>query len=196
MLDNFVFKCHAQRTFARSLCLKRHSSFNIAWNRHGQWHNCCEQHRPTCVDVCMIAQFWTISSADLSSSVTSSMTTMTTTSYLMCFMTTSSTTLYLMRSMTTSSSTFSFPSLMSSMSCKSKKPIIVRQKKEHKWGGGSCPPGKCTDFGGGKCLTIPRSTASPVHNVYFVKYDVTVSFLAQVLNTVTYFVSQVLDTAS
>ena len=34
------------------------------------------------------------------------------------------------------------------------------------------------------------------HNVYFVKYDVTVSFLAQVLDTVTYFVSQVLDTAS
>ena len=27
----------------------------------------------------------------------------------------------------------------------------------------------------------------PVHNVYFVKYDVTVSFLAQVLDTVTYF---------
>ena len=36
----------------------------------------------------------------------------------------------------------------------------------------------------------------PLHNVYFVKYDVTVSFLAQVLNTVTYFVPQVLDTAS
>ena len=33
----------------------------------------------------------------------------------------------------------------------------------------------------------------PVHNVYFVKYDVTVSFLAQVLDTVTYFVSHVLD---
>ena len=31
-----------------------------------------------------------------------------------------------------------------------------------------------------------------VHNVYFVKYDVTVYFLAQVLDTVTYFVSQVL----
>ena len=29
MLDNFVFKCHAQRTFARSLCLKRHSSSSI-----------------------------------------------------------------------------------------------------------------------------------------------------------------------
>ena len=36
----------------------------------------------------------------------------------------------------------------------------------------------------GKCLT-------PVHNVYFVKYDVTVSFMAQLLDTVTYFVSQV-----
>ena len=35
-----------------------------------------------------------------------------------------------------------------------------------------------------------------VHNVYFVKYDVTVSFLAQVLDTVTYLVPQVLDTAS
>ena len=29
-------------------------------------------------------------------------------------------------------------------------------------------------------------------NVYFVKYDVTLSFLAQVLDTVTYFVSHVL----
>ena len=34
---------------------------------------------------------------------------------------------------------------------------------------------------------------STVHNVYFVKYDVTVSFLVQVLDTVTYFVSHVLD---
>ena len=41
---------------------------------------------------------------------------------------------------------------------------------------------------------LPLSTA--LHNLYFVKYDVTVSFLAQVLDTVTYFVSQVLDTAS
>ena len=32
----------------------------------------------------------------------------------------------------------------------------------------------------------------PMHNVYFVQYDVTVTFLAQVLDTVTYFVSQVL----
>ena len=32
-----------------------------------------------------------------------------------------------------------------------------------------------------------------MHNVYFVKYDVTVSFLAQVLDIVTYFVSHVFD---
>ena len=31
-----------------------------------------------------------------------------------------------------------------------------------------------------------------MHNVYFVKYDVTVSYMAQVLDTVTYFVSHVL----
>ena len=37
---------------------------------------------------------------------------------------------------------------------------------------------------------------SPLHNVQFVKYDVTVSFMAQVLDTVTYLVPQVLDTAS
>ena len=35
-----------------------------------------------------------------------------------------------------------------------------------------------------------------VHNVQFVKYDDTVSFMAQVLDTVTYLVPQVLDTAS
>ena len=35
-----------------------------------------------------------------------------------------------------------------------------------------------------------------LNNVYFVKYDVTVFFLAQVLDTVTYFVPQVLDTVS
>ena len=39
-------------------------------------------------------------------------------------------------------------------------------------------------------------SAFPVHNVQFVKYDVTVSFMAQVLDTVTYLVPQVLDTAS
>ena len=37
---------------------------------------------------------------------------------------------------------------------------------------------------------------APVHNVQFVKYAVTVSFMAQVLDTVAYLVSQVLDTAS
>ena len=40
------------------------------------------------------------------------------------------------------------------------------------------------------------STPAPVHYVQFVKYDVTVSFMAQVLDTVTYLVPQVLDTAS
>ena len=39
-------------------------------------------------------------------------------------------------------------------------------------------------------LTLPDLT--PLHNVYFVKYDVTVSFMAQVLDTVTFFVSHVL----
>ena len=72
----------------------------------------------------------------------------------MCSMTTSSRTFYLMCSMTTSSSTSSFPSLMSSMSCKSKKPRKVRQKKKKKIGGGSCPPGKCLVFGGGKCPNL------------------------------------------
>ena len=37
---------------------------------------------------------------------------------------------------------------------------------------------------------------STLHNVQFVKHDVTVSFMAQVLDTVTYLVPQVLDTAS
>ena len=58
-----------------------------------------------------------------------------------------------------------------------------------------------------QCIAIP-TLSSPtyawrvnppgctLHDVYFVKYDVTVSFLAQVLDTVTYLVSQVLDTAS
>ena len=40
------------------------------------------------------------------------------------------------------------------------------------------------------------NTIGTVHNVQFVKYDVTVSFMAQVLDTVTYLVPQVLDTAS
>ena len=34
--------------------------------------------------------------------------------------------------------------------------------------------------------------SAPVHNVHFVKNDVTVSFMAQVLDTVAYFVSHVL----
>ena len=46
----------------------------------------------------------------------------------------------------------------------------------------------CRDFT--KCTV---SAGVPVHNVYFVKYDVTVSFLVQVLDTVTYFVSHVFD---
>ena len=83
-----------------------------------------------------------------------SMTSSSSTSYLMCSMTTLSRTLYLMCSMTTSSSTSSFPSLMSSMSCKSKKPRKVRQKKKKKIGGGSCPPGKCFFLGGGKCPNL------------------------------------------
>ena len=40
-----------------------------------------------------------------------------------------------------------------------------------------------------------RRTDNTMHNVQFVKYDVTVSFMAQVLDTVTYLVPQVLDTA-
>ena len=56
---------------------------------------------------------------------------------------------FIIYSMTTSSSTSSFPSLMSSISCKSKKPRNVRQKKEEKIGGGSCPPGKCFFLGVG-----------------------------------------------
>ena len=51
----------------------------------------------------------------------------------------------------------------------------------------------------GKVPTIPHICHffyTAQCNVYFVKYDVTVSFLAQVLDTVTYLVPQVLDTAS
>ena len=44
-------------------------------------------------------------------------------------------------------------------------------------------------------IVLSQST-DPLHNVQFVKYDVTVSFLAQVLDTVAYLVSQVWDTAS
>ena len=42
------------------------------------------------------------------------------------------------------------------------------------------------------CHTVRYWTFVTLHNVYFVKYYVTVSFLAQVLNTVAYFVSHVL----
>ena len=45
-------------------------------------------------------------------------------------------------------------------------------------------------------LSYGTSGLSTMHNVQFVKYDVTVSFMAQVLDTVTYLVPQVLDTAS
>ena len=41
-----------------------------------------------------------------------------------------------------------------------------------------------------------RCVVATLHYVQFVKYDVTVSFMAQVLDTVTYLVPQVLDTAS
>ena len=43
---------------------------------------------------------------------------------------------------------------------------------------------------------VLQSRKLTLHNVQFVKYDVTVSFMAQVLDTVTYLVPQVLDTAS
>ena len=43
---------------------------------------------------------------------------------------------------------------MSSMSCKSKKPRKISQKKKEKIGGGSCPPGKCFFLGGGKCPNL------------------------------------------
>ena len=44
-----------------------------------------------------------------------------------------------------------------------------------------------------KALQLLLVDGTPtVHNVYFVKYDVTVSFMAQVLDTVAYFVSHVL----
>ena len=41
---------------------------------------------------------------------------------------------------------------------------------------------------------VLQSRKLTLHNVQFVKYDVTVSFMAQVLDTVTYLVPQVLDT--
>ena len=44
--------------------------------------------------------------------------------------------------------------------------------------------------------SIVENAVQILHNVQFVKYDVTVSFMTQVLDTVTYLVPQVLDTAS
>ena len=52
----------------------------------------------------------------------------------------------------------------------------------------------CSDCSALKSKYI--SLTYSVHNVQFVKYNVTVSFMAQVLDTVTYLVPQVLDTAS
>merc|ERR1712012_445042 len=54
--------------------------------------------------------------------------------------------------MTTSSSTSSFPSLLSSMSCKSKKPRKVRQKTEKKNWGWQLFSWQMFFFGGGNCL--------------------------------------------
>merc|ERR1712012_595471 len=70
--------------------------------------------------------------------------------YLMCTFASSSSTAYLMGSMTTSSSTSSFPSLMSSMSCrKSQEKCAKKRKTNWGWqlsswqmfflGGGKCP---------------------------------------------------------
>ena len=43
------------------------------------------------------------------------------------------------------------------------------------------------------CKLCLLPSCFPMHNVYFFKYVVTVSFLAQALDTVTYFVSHVFD---
>ena len=43
-----------------------------------------------------------------------------------------------------------------------------------------------------KLATFSEKLFPPLHNVYFMQNDVTVSFLAQVLDTVTYFMFQVL----
>ena len=45
-----------------------------------------------------------------------------------------------------------------------------------------------------KLATFSEKLFPPLHNVYFMQNDVTVSFIAQVLDTVTYLVPQVLDT--
>ena len=44
----------------------------------------------------------------------------------------------------------------------------------------------------GGTIQGPSIQGNALHNVYFVKYDVIVSFMAQVLDTVAYFVSNVL----
>merc|ERR1712240_774556 len=62
-------------------------------------------------------------------------------------------TFYLICSMTTSSSTSSFPSLMSSMSCQSKRPRKMRQKKKKKMGVAVVLLASVF-FGGGKCLNL------------------------------------------
>ena len=46
------------------------------------------------------------------------------------------------------------------------------------------------------CQDVAYALTTTLHYVQFVKYDVTVSFMAQVLDTVAYLVPQVLDTAS
>ena len=51
---------------------------------------------------------------------------------------------------------------------------------------------KCTLCSGRGGQIMKNTKAPPVHNVYFVKYDNTVFFMVQVLDTVTYFVSHVL----
>ena len=69
----------------------------------------------------------------------------------MCSMTSVSSTSYLMSSMTTLSRTLY---LMSSMSCKSKKPRKVRQKKEKKKWGWQLSSWQIFFFGGGKCPNL------------------------------------------
>ena len=57
---------------------------------------------------------------------------------------------------------------------------------------GAPAPSSRAPIAGDQIAALPAA----LHNVQFVKYDVTVSFMAQVLDTVAYLVSQVLDTAS
>ena len=90
------------------------------------------------------------------------MTSSSSTSYLMCSMTTLSRTLYLMCSMATSSSTSSFPSLMSSMSCKSKKPKKSAPKKEEKNWGWQLSSWQMFFFWGWVCL-IPQGNQQKIN---------------------------------